>query len=64
MKPDYDKYLDSELFRIQMRRAIMKATSINDMVDAELLNERYKKMQRSIEEYQSKAKENIASLAL
>lgn len=59
----------SDIFLIEKneklrKTPLLKATQKNDQVDAELSNPFYRKMQRSPEIYQLRAKENIARLEL
>ena len=61
---DYDRILDEGLLRLQIRRAIMKATSGNDIVDAELSKPEYQSMLRPAREYLNTAEKRIARLNL
>jgi hypothetical protein len=62
MTLDFNKYLDEELFRIQIRRAITRATGLNDFIDAELSKEEYQGALKPHYWYARKARENILSL--
>lgn len=61
---DYDRILDEGLLRLQIRRAIMKATSGNDMVDAELSKPEYQGILRPQQEYLDLAGKRVAEMNL
>ena len=58
---DYDRILDEGLMLLHSFRAKARATSINDMVEAELSRKLYKRMLKSDEFYRLEAKKKVAA---